>query len=187
MKNKERLGDQPIEPKYRQQMNALADALDKILNGEVERGDRGAVTSIGGQPHGTVVLTLDARPENLALTRLALTGVAANAGAPRDVVADLKLAVTEACTNVIRHAYGADGGVGSIVVRYRGEPGMLSIEVEDSGSGFEPGALAEASEENGGGSGMGLMIIRVLTDELEISATGSGTRLRLVKRFSPES
>jgi serine/threonine-protein kinase RsbW len=144
------------------------------------------VTDWGEQPHGTVVLTLDARPENLALTRLALAGVAANAGAPRDVVADLKLAVTEACTNAIKHAYG-EGGAGTIVVRYRGEPGMLSIEVEDSGSGFEPSALAEATERNGAGNGMGLMIIRVLTDELEISNTGSGTRLTLVKRFSSES
>jgi serine/threonine-protein kinase RsbW len=141
----------------------------------------------GGHPYGTVVLTLDARPENLALTRLALAGVAANAGAPRDVVADLKLAVTEACTNVIQHAYGDDGSVGSIVVRYRGEPGVVSIQVEDSGSGFEPGGVPETTERNGAGNGMGLMIIRVLTDELEISDTGSGTRLTLVKRFNPES
>jgi serine/threonine-protein kinase RsbW len=141
----------------------------------------------GGHPYGTVVLTLDARPENLALTRLALAGIAANAGAPRDVVADLKLAVTEACTNVIQHAYGDDGSVGSIVVRYRGEPGVVSIQVEDSGSGFEPGGVSETTERNGAGNGMGLMIIRVLTDELEISDTGSGTRLTLVKRFSPES
>jgi len=144
------------------------------------------VTGSGDQRQGTVVLTLDARPENLALTRLALAGVAANAGAPRDVVADLKLAVTEACTNVIQHAYGGDGS-GSIVVRYRGEPGVLSIQIEDSGRGFEPGAAPESSERNGAGNGMGLMIIRVLTDELEISDTGSGTRLTLVKRFSSES
>jgi anti-sigma regulatory factor (Ser/Thr protein kinase) len=132
-----------------------------------------------------VVLTLDARPENLALTRLALAGVAANAGAPREVVADLKLAVTEACTNAIQHAYG--DGSGTIVVRYTGEPGMLSIEIEDSGFGFEPDAPPDTTGRNGAGNGMGLMIIRVLTDELEISDTGSGTRLRLVKRFGPES
>jgi len=143
------------------------------------------VTGMVGQPSGTVVLTLDARPENLALTRLALAGVAANAGAPREVVSDLKLAVTEACTNVIQHAYSGDRS-GTIVVRYAGEPGMLSIEIEDSGPGFEPGAPLDATERNGTGNGMGLMIIRVLTDELEISSTGSGTRLRLVKRFSPE-
>jgi serine/threonine-protein kinase RsbW len=141
---------------------------------------------LGLQPQRTVVLTLDARPENLALTRLALAGVAANAGAPREVVSDLKLAVTEACTNIIQHAYGSDT-TGTIVVRYTGEPGLLSIEVEDTGSGFEPGAPPVAGERNGTGNGMGLMIIRVLTDELEIASTGSGTLLRLVKRFSPES
>jgi serine/threonine-protein kinase RsbW len=145
------------------------------------------VTGPGGQPHGTVVLTLDARPENLALTRLALAGVAANAGAPREVVADLKLAVTEACTNVIQHAYEGDGSVGTIVVRYRSEPGMLLVQVEDSGPGFESDGVPETTEQDGADSGMGLMIIRVLTDELEISDTGSGTRLTLVKRFSPES
>jgi serine/threonine-protein kinase RsbW len=145
------------------------------------------VTGPGDQPHGTVVLTLDARPENLALTRLALAGVAANAGASRDVVADLKLAVTEACTNVIQHAYGGDGSVGTIVVRYRGEPGILFVQVEDSGPGFEPAGVPETIEQDGADNGMGLMIIRVLTDELEISDTGSGTRLTLVKRFSPES
>lgn len=134
---------------------------------------------------GTVVLTLDARPENLALTRLALAGVAANAGAPREVVSDLKLAVTEACTNVIQHAYGG-AGTGSIVVRFSGESGTIAIEVEDSGSGFEPGASPGGAGRNGSGNGMGLMIIQVLTDELEIASTGAGTRLRLVKRFSPE-
>jgi serine/threonine-protein kinase RsbW len=145
------------------------------------------VTDITMPPHGTVVLTLDARPENLALTRLALAGVAANAGAPREVLADLKLAVTEACTNVIQHAYGGGDATGSIVVRYTGEPGTIAIEVEDSGSGFEPGASPGGAGRNGSGNGMGLMIIRVLTDELEIASTGAGTRLRLVKRFSPES
>ena len=107
----------------------------------------------GGQPRGTVVLTLDARPENLALTRLALAGVAANAGAPREIVADLKLAVTEACTNAIQHAY-ADG-TGTIVVRYTGEPGMLSVEVEDSGGGFEAAAPPATTEQNGSGIGHG--------------------------------
>jgi serine/threonine-protein kinase RsbW len=141
---------------------------------------------VGVQTQGTVVLTLDARPENLALTRLALAGVAANARAPREALSDLKLAVTEACTNVIQHAYG-EGGSGAIVVRYTGEPGMIAIEVEDAGSGFAPGAPSSTSGRNGNGNGMGLMIIRVLTDELEISSTGSGTRLRLVKRFSPEN
>jgi serine/threonine-protein kinase RsbW len=128
---------------------------------------------------------MESRPANLALTRLALAGVAANAGASREVVSDLKLAVTEACTNVIRHAYGENGS-GEIVVRYTVEPGLISVEVEDSGAGFELGA-APSGSRNGDGNGMGLMIIRVLSDELSVSSEGSGTRLVFVKRFSPES
>ncbi|HEY7605134.1 MAG TPA: ATP-binding protein [Gaiellaceae bacterium] len=129
-------------------------------------------------------MTLDARPENLALTRLALAGVAANSGAPREVVSDLKLAVTEACTNVIKHAYGDDPSAGEIVVRYTVERGQLSIEVEDSGAGFELDAPPASADRNGGGNG--LMIIRVLTDELSVTSAGTGTRVAFVKRFSPE-
>jgi serine/threonine-protein kinase RsbW len=135
-------------------------------------------------PGQTVELTLDARPQNLALIRLALGGAAANAGAPREIVSDLKLAVTEACTNVIQHAYGGDATAGEIVVRYTVERGALSVEVEDTGSGFELDAPPGGRERNGGGNG--LMIIRVLTDELSVSSDGTGTRVAFVKRFSPE-
>jgi serine/threonine-protein kinase RsbW len=145
------------------------------------------VKGVTAEHANTVELRLDARAENLALTRLALVGVAGNARAPREVVSDLKLAVTEACTNVIKHAYGGPSGVGEIVVRYTAEPGMLSIEVEDTGSGFDPGVSPEAERNGDSGNGMGLMIIRVLTDELSVTSTGSGTRLVFVKRFSPES
>jgi len=75
------------------------------------------MNDVTSTPGRTLELTLDARPQNLALIRLALAGVAANAGAPREVVSDLKLAVTEACTNVIQHAYGGDASAGEIVVR----------------------------------------------------------------------
>jgi serine/threonine-protein kinase RsbW len=139
------------------------------------------VTSPSGQ---TLELTLDAKPQNLALIRLALAGAATNAGAPREIVSDLKLAVTEACTNVIQHAYGGDASAGEIVVRYTVEPGMLAVEVEDTGSGFELDAAPAARDRNGGGNG--LMIIRVLTDELSVSSVGNGTRVAFVKRFSPE-
>ena len=63
-----------------------------------------------GEP-GTVVLRMAPRPENLALARLALAGVGTVAGAGESDIADLKLAVTEACTNAILHAY-SDGASG---------------------------------------------------------------------------
>ena len=57
---------------------------------------------------GRVVLEVPAKPEFLLLARLAATGVARSAGASEEMVADLKLAVTEAVANAVRHAYPPD-------------------------------------------------------------------------------
>jgi anti-sigma regulatory factor (Ser/Thr protein kinase) len=131
-----------------------------------------------GDP-GTVVLKLSPRPENLALARLALVGVGAIAGAEDRDVADLKLAVTEACTNAILHGYG-DGAAGELVVRYRVGAGTVEIEIEDDGIGFDPDDPA-ARETDVGGEGMGLMIIRSLTDSIEIESDPTGSRISFSK------
>ena len=94
--------------------------------GRIRAGDR-----------DTIELRLPPHPENLALARLALTGVAGVAGVSEPALADLKLAVTEACTNAILHGY-ASGAPGELVVRYRLATGRLEIEVEDDGAGFDP-------------------------------------------------
>src|SRR5262249_9715661 len=134
-----------------------------------------------GDP-GTVVLKLSPRPENLALARLALVGVGAIAGADDRDVADLKLAVTEACTNAILHGYG-DGATGELVVRYRVGAGTVEIEIEDDGIGFDPDDPA-ARETDVGGEGMGLMIIRSLTDSIEIESDQTGSRISFSKCVS---
>jgi serine/threonine-protein kinase RsbW len=133
-----------------------------------------------GEP-GTVVLRMAPRPENLALARLALAGVAAVAGAGEADVADLKLAVTEACTNAILHGY-ADGAPGELVVRYRLGAGGVEVEVEDDGPGFDPSdPIVEESERDG--QGMGLMIIRTLTDAIAIESDESGSRISFSKKL----
>jgi serine/threonine-protein kinase RsbW len=139
----------------------------------------------GGHPYGTVVLTLDARPENLALTRLALAGVAANAGAPRDVVADLKLAVTEACGNVVRHAYGDDPG--DVFVSYVVRDDAIEILVEDRGKGLEEQDASTGAVAAPPDGGMGMAIIRTIVDDLaiDVGADGRGTVIRMTKRLAP--
>ena len=123
----------------------------------------------------TVELRMAARAENLALARLALAGLGPVAGASDGEVADLKLAVTEACTNAILHAYGeSDGNAGELIVRYHVEPGTVAIEVEDDGVGFDPNDPG-VGESSAGGHGMGLMIIRTLTDTLEIRSDRTGS------------
>jgi serine/threonine-protein kinase RsbW len=139
-----------------------------------------------GERQGTVELRIAARSENLSLARLALAGVAVNAGAPDEVVADLKLAVTEACTNAIQHAYRGFGENDDIVVRYTVEEEALAIEVEDSGIGFGLEPSLANQRQSSDNLGLGLMIIRELVDELSVASGSWGSRIVFVKRFSPE-
>jgi serine/threonine-protein kinase RsbW len=119
-------------------------------------------------------------PENLALARLALTGVGAVAGATDAAVAELKLAVTEACTNAILHGYSR-APEGELVVRYHVGTATIEVEVEDDGDGFDP--EDPAADSNGEGQGMGLMIIRAITNDLQIESDGSGSRISFVRRL----
>jgi serine/threonine-protein kinase RsbW len=133
----------------------------------------------------TVELRMDARPENLVLARLALGGVAARSPLGDDVVADLKLAVTEACTNAIEHAYAGDPGSNEIVIRFALDDDTLAVEVQDWGSGFDAEAEPAPEEELRDHAGVGLMLIRSLTDELTIESGGAGSTVSFAKRLRP--
>jgi anti-sigma regulatory factor (Ser/Thr protein kinase) len=131
-----------------------------------------------GDP-GTIELRVPPRPENLALARLALAGVGTVAGASEGAVADLKLAVTEACTNSILHGY-PDGTAGELVVRLRTLDGTVEVEIEDDGVGFDP-VEQDIDARRSDGQGMGLMIIRSLMDSLDIESDDSGSRISFTK------
>ena len=138
-------------------------------------------------PHAEPVeLRMDARPENLVLARLALGGVAARTPLGDDVVADLKLAVTEACTNAIEHAYAGDPGVNEIVVRFALGDDALSVEVQDWGAGFDTDVEPPREGELRDHAGVGLMLIRSLTDELTIESGGAGSTISFAKRLRPQ-
>ena len=78
--------------------------------------------------HGVVALTIPAKAEYIVLSRLALSGLARARALEPALVADLKLALTEACSNVVRHAY-KEQPAGEVEVRYE-----LDIKSGDSGS-----------------------------------------------------
>ena len=84
-----------------------------------------------------VRLTIPAKPEYITLGRLALTAIAGVRPVTDETLYDLKLALTEACTNSVRHAY-RNGREGSVEIVYELRPDRLVIEVGDEGSGFEP-------------------------------------------------
>jgi serine/threonine-protein kinase RsbW len=119
-----------------------------------------------------VRLTLPARPENVAVVRHVLGAFAEALHLPVDVVEDMRLAVTEACTNVVRHAYGGvDPGPLEIVIRPAGE--VLEVIVSDHGRGIGP-------SPDTAGPGLGLPLIAALVHSLEIQhAPRAGSRLAM--------
>jgi serine/threonine-protein kinase RsbW len=129
-----------------------------------------------------VRLRIPARAEYITLSRLALTGLARVRPFSDEVLADLKLAITEACSNSVRHAY--EGGDGMVDIVYRLEYDRIEIEVADDGTGFDhEGSHRDDEEAELTEGGLGIAIIRSIADELEIGSgeSGRGSRLRFVK------
>jgi serine/threonine-protein kinase RsbW len=132
---------------------------------------------------GAVRLTFPAKADYLLLARLALSGLARELPVGDELLADLKLAVTEACGNAVRHAYAGDDGMVTVVFLVTSE--RIDMIVEDHGVGLDtletepaPAPFSVPLE-----SGMGMPIIRAIVDELEVGrgADGQGTVLRMTK------
>jgi serine/threonine-protein kinase RsbW len=120
-------------------------------------------------------LTLPATAENVMVVRQAVAGLGEALGLPGSRIADLKTVVTEACNNVVLHAYDEVPGP----MRVYAEPGegALAIQVADEGHGFRPRA------NEGPSLGLGLPLIAALSDSFEISG-GAGQGSRTTIRFS---
>lgn len=147
----------------------------------------GSTNGDGGTESQAIRLVIPAKPEYITLGRLALTGIARlrSEPLPQEVLGDLKLALTEACTNSVRHAY-ADGD-GLVEILYELHADKLVVEVCDRGEGFEPpaepGSALEQEELSEGG--LGIAIIEALADEFEVGEReDGGSRLRFVKHLS---
>ena len=136
----------------------------------------------GADNNGTraVRLTIPAKPEYITLCRLALTGLSRVRPLPDETLADLKLALTEACSNSVRHAYSDREG--SVEILYELHEDRLVIEVLDEGEGFDADETEQQADELSEG-GLGIAIIRAIADEFEVGerSGGTGSRLRFVK------
>jgi serine/threonine-protein kinase RsbW len=116
----------------------------------------------------TVRVALAGRPENVALIRAVLSGLADTLDFG-DALDDIKAAVSEACNNVVVHAY--DGREGPLEVDIRLLTGRLEVVVRDHGFGDGLSAADRAeSFDPTPGRGLGLPVMRALADSVEISA-----------------
>jgi serine/threonine-protein kinase RsbW len=134
-------------------------------------GHRRAVTAEGPGGAADLRLSVPATPEHVKLLRHVVGELAQIHGMPDHVRVDLKLAITEACTNVVRHAYREPGGRVEVIARPRDD--SLEVMVSDTGVGITP-----SPDRQGPGYGLGLL--SVLADRLEIDhAPGQGSHLRM--------
>ncbi len=144
----------------------------------------------------TVRLTIPAKPEYITISRLALTGLSRVRPFADDTLADLKLALTEATSNSVRHAYA--NGEGRVQITFELREDRLIVEVSDDGSGFDdpgvesPAFTDQAERRDGAGAadeidelsegGLGIEIIRSIADEVELgNGPSGGSRLRFTK------
>ena len=130
-----------------------------------------------------VRLRIPAKAEYITLGRLALTGLSRLQELPEEALADMKLALTEACSNSVRHAY-RDGRDGTVEIVYELDVDRLAIEVMDDGPGFDY-VESEGEDRELTEGGLGIAIIRSLSDEFELGEreSGGGSRLRFVKHL----
>ena len=116
-------------------------------------------------------LTLPARAEYVALVRHVVAALAEALALPQQLIEDVKLAVTEACTNVVRHAY--QGTEGPLEVKVEPKSGSLTVIVTDHGTGIRPNPASD-------GAGLGLPLIAALASQLEIGdAEEAGSCIRM--------
>jgi anti-sigma regulatory factor (Ser/Thr protein kinase) len=121
-----------------------------------------------------VRLSLPARPEAVGVVRQALSGVADALDFEEAILADMKMAVTEACTNVVVHAYDEDDGM--LEVEMGAAEDGLTIIVRDHGSGIQP----RPTRNSPPALGLGLPLIAALSDAFELrGSAGTGTEVRM--------
>ncbi len=135
----------------------------------------------------TFTLQVPSSTENLSIIRDFVTGIGEQAGLGASDVAKLELAVDEGCANVIEHAYGRDT-TKEVTIRAIVDNDAISIDVTDTGEGFDPGTVEHPelekliSARKSGGLGMRLM--RSFMDEVRYEIVpGEKNVLRMVKRL----
>ena len=105
-------------------------------------------------------LALTAQAENIAVVRYALGGLGEAFAVPEPKLSDIRLAVTEACANVVVHAY-PDGHHGPMEVIASKDEDTLTVLVRDWGRGIEP-------RPDSPGLGLGLSLIAALADSVQL-------------------
>jgi serine/threonine-protein kinase RsbW len=142
----------------------------------LRNGVRGALFNVNTtkEDQSGLEMSLPANAENVAVVRHALAGMAESIGMDEPGIADLKTVVTEACMNVVVHAYPEDQA-GPLEVEAVPEHDGLTVSVRDHGMGIRPRTDGERSSLR-----LGLTLIAALSSSFEIKGgVDRGTEIRM--------
>jgi Anti-sigma regulatory factor (Ser/Thr protein kinase) len=120
------------------------------------------------------------KPEYVSMIRLAVSSAANTAGFNIEEIDDIKIAVSEACTNVVCHGQLNENDVYEVICNI-GENEFF-ISVEDKAGGYDVDEYKKPSIDELKPGGMGLYIIQALMDKVDIvSQVGQGTKIEMIK------
>lgn len=127
-----------------------------------------------------IALCLPRDASSVAVVRDVALGALSKLGVAGEDIDDIRLALSEACTNVIEHSDSRD----EYEVRLEVQGDRCEIRVVDAGSGLDFAALDQSMPDPASARGRGLAIIRAVTDTAEFSSQPeTGTMVHLVKRL----
>jgi len=131
-------------------------------------------------------ITRAAELESLQDFRAFITECCAKYNVPADTVLDLKLAVDEACTNIVTHGY-QDMDPGSVILSFWIEPARILVQITDFGHAFEPVEAPmpdlEAALEDRELGGLGLFLIYQTMDNIDYQSSQEGNTLTFTKNL----
>ena len=132
-------------------------------------------------------LVVKSRTGNLSSIRDFISKKASDAGLAKDSIENIMLAVDEACTNIIKHAYKSfpDGEI-TIKIEYNSK--KFKIEILDHGSTFDPDTVPDPDLQkyyrNGRVGGLGMYLMKTLMDDVKyISVPGKYNKVLLSKNI----
>lgn len=138
--------------------------------------------------NGNVRLTIPAKAEYLDIVRMTLYGIASKQGFGIEQIEDMKVAVTEACTNAIVHGYRlVDSGMIELIFHW--DDDYIHIQIKDEGKSFDyvhsednHSILQHKPLHEAPIGGLGIFMMQALMDKVEVISDG-GTTVILTKQI----
>jgi serine/threonine-protein kinase RsbW len=126
-------------------------------------------------------LIIKSKLENVSEARRWLGDLATRASFEEEDIGSLKLVITEACSNIIRHAYKGEDGH-EIIISAQVDDEKLALHIRDFGVKFDLSKYKEPSLDGSQEGGYGIFLIHSLMDSVEYDTSAEvGTTLKLVK------